>query len=225
MSGVPEYTRNEIRAIGPAQPTHRAAARPPQMAAASRSTCNRTARPAAPPATYRSSGWRRAIAASEPDWPHGGGPPPALRPEPSTPGRAWPRRADLPKAAARAPRTSTPRKRRADVGGNTPLPQGVAQQASVRRAALAPDQDRRDGDKAFGQRNPALCRTLRPACIDKAAPAAPRAQRQRRALPWEARPAHAGPHRTTVRSTRLMRHADRCAPSSLTSSLIAQLAA
>ena len=65
MSGVPEYTRNEIRAIGPAQPTHRAAARPPQMTAASRSTCNRTARPAAPLATYRSSRWRRAIAARQ----------------------------------------------------------------------------------------------------------------------------------------------------------------
>ena len=28
----------------------------------------------------------------------------------------------------------------------------------------------------------------------KAAPTAPLARRQRRALPWEARPAHAGPH-------------------------------
>ena len=44
----------------------------------------------------------------------------------------------------------------------------------------------------------------------KAAPAAPLARRQRRALPWEARPAHAGPHPRDARSARLTRHADRC---------------
>ncbi len=41
--------------------------------------------------------------------------------------------------------------------------------------------------------------------------AAPLARRQRRAQPWEARPAHAGPHRAGSRRSRpLTRHADRC---------------
>ena len=49
--------------------------------------------------------------------------------------------------------------------------------------------------------------------------AAPLARLLRRALPWGA-PAHAGPHRTTARSTRLVRHADQCAPSRRASLLI-----
>jgi hypothetical protein len=57
----------------------------------------------------------------------------------------------------------------------------------------------------------------------KAAPAAPRpASAPGSALGGP--PAHAGPHRTTARSTRLTRHADQCVPSRLASPLIVQLA-
>ena len=51
------------------------------------------------------------------------------------------------------------------------------------------------GQPAENRRVPATRRRLRRRWPgDKAAPAAPLARRQRRALPWEARPAHAGPH-------------------------------
>ncbi len=43
-------------------------------------------------------------------------------------------------------------------------------------------------------------------CMVKAAPAAPLARRQRRALPWEARPAHAGPHPTKTPAGQLRSH-------------------